>query len=140
MKVPKLKKYRSMAVRRKWWIAIPFLFSVLCGLFYALATPRVYEAETVLLIQQTNAPDASIWATDGSYNSEGFRGIVEMVTRPSNLEKIRHLYLTKHPYLEDFAHSPSCQILDIHVERYIMVERFQNVIEYRMDHGTNNTT
>jgi nitroimidazol reductase NimA-like FMN-containing flavoprotein (pyridoxamine 5'-phosphate oxidase superfamily) len=53
---------------------------------------------------------------------------------PPDLEKIRTHYLTKHPYLETFAHSPSCEIVAIHVERYIMVERFQNVSEYRINH------
>jgi hypothetical protein len=50
------------------------------------------------------------------------------------LEKIRAHYLTKHPYLDAFAHSPSCEFIDIRVERYIMVERFQNVTEYRIEH------
>lgn len=57
-----------------------------------------------------------------------------------DLEAIRHQYLTKHPYLEAFAHSPSCELVAIQVERYIMVERFQNVTEYRVDHDVDNTS
>jgi uncharacterized protein YhbP (UPF0306 family) len=55
---------------------------------------------------------------------------------PPELESIRNHYLVKHPYLETFAHSPSCEMVCIRVERYIMVERFQNVTEYQIDHET----
>lgn len=53
----------------------------------------------------------------------------------SKRNTVRHQYLVKHPYLHEFAHSPSCQLLGIRVERYILVERFQNVTEYRIDHA-----
>jgi nitroimidazol reductase NimA-like FMN-containing flavoprotein (pyridoxamine 5'-phosphate oxidase superfamily) len=48
-------------------------------------------------------------------------------------------YLAKHPYLDDFVHSPSCELIAIRVERYIMVERFQNVTEIRIDHDLDHT-
>ena len=51
---------------------------------------------------------------------------------PRELDTVRDRYLEKHPYLEEFAHSPSCEFLSIYVERYILVERFQNVTEYRI--------
>ncbi|MDX2455562.1 pyridoxamine 5'-phosphate oxidase family protein [Desulfosarcina sp.] len=59
---------------------------------------------------------------------------------PMQLEAIRNHYLAKHPYLESFANSPSCEFVEIQVERYIMVERFQNVTEYRIDHDLDRTT
>jgi hypothetical protein len=40
----------------------------------------------------------------------------------------RARYLAKHPYLDDFVHSPSCELIAIRVER------FQNVTEIRIDH------
>jgi hypothetical protein len=58
-------------------------------------------------------------------------GVAAAVT-PSDLAPIREQYLARHPYLEAFAHSPSCEFVDIRVERYILVERFQNVSEYRI--------
>lgn len=41
-------------------------------------------------------------------------------------------YLQKHPYLKDFVNSPSCAFLQLSVERYYLVRRFQNVIEIHM--------
>lgn len=44
----------------------------------------------------------------------------------SIMEKI---YLMKHPYLMDFLHSPTTAFLKIRVEKYIVVTRFQHVVE-----------
>ena len=57
----------------------------------------------------------------------------------SQLNEVRDHYLAKHPYLEEFAYSPSCEFLAIQVERYILVERFQNVTEYRIDNELDST-
>lgn len=40
------------------------------------------------------------------------------------------LYLNKHPYLEEFATSPNCSLIRIEVAKYILVDHFQNVMEY----------
>lgn len=37
------------------------------------------------------------------------------------------LYLRKHPYLINFVSSPSCALMTVSVEKYIVVNRFQNV-------------
>ena len=40
---------------------------------------------------------------------------------------------TKHPHLEDFVRSPSCVLLQLHVSVYMVVNRFQHVIELHID-------
>lgn len=39
-------------------------------------------------------------------------------------------YLERHPRLGDFAAAPSCALLSIEVEKYILVRRFQQVFEF----------
>jgi nitroimidazol reductase NimA-like FMN-containing flavoprotein (pyridoxamine 5'-phosphate oxidase superfamily) len=51
------------------------------------------------------------------------------------LAEAQKLYIAKHPHLEDFVHSSDCEMICIRVMRYILVERFQNVTEYRIDHA-----
>ena len=48
-------------------------------------------------------------------------------------EKVLTLYLSKHPYLEDFAHSPSCAVIKVTTKSYYMVQNFQNVMELHID-------
>jgi heme iron utilization protein len=65
-------------------------------------------------------------------------GIAEPVSQQDR-EDILDRYIATHPYLEDFARSLTCELVGIRVERYIMVERFQNVTEYRIDHDMDRT-
>ena len=43
-------------------------------------------------------------------------------------------YLGRHPYLRQFARSPSCAMFAIEVTGYTAVQQFQNVSELRLDH------
>lgn len=59
-------------------------------------------------------------------------GVVEEVS-DSESEKFDSLFLAKHPHLESFAHAPSCVRLRLRVSVYMVVTRFQHVIELRID-------
>lgn len=59
------------------------------------------------------------------------------ITGSQKAEVLSH-YLAKHPYLEDFAHAPTCALIGISVKSYFLVQNFQNVMELHltdeMDH------
>jgi nitroimidazol reductase NimA-like FMN-containing flavoprotein (pyridoxamine 5'-phosphate oxidase superfamily) len=55
-------------------------------------------------------------------------GTAEEVLGPER-DKYLQLYLKKHPYLEDFVTAPTCALVRIKVEKYIMVTQFQEVRE-----------
>lgn len=42
-------------------------------------------------------------------------------------DKIVNNFLKKHPYLKDFINSKDCIMIEINVEKYIVVDNFQNV-------------
>lgn len=44
------------------------------------------------------------------------------------------LYLGRHPYLEKFLSSPTTTLFKVAVNHYLMVTRFQTVMEYHLDH------
>lgn len=48
-------------------------------------------------------------------------------------DKITGLYLTKHPYLEAFATSPTCALVGVTVTTYVMVKNFQHVMELHIE-------
>ncbi|MGB3212900.1 MAG: pyridoxamine 5'-phosphate oxidase family protein [Desulforhopalus sp.] len=54
--------------------------------------------------------------------------IIEDSERPYYLD----IYLTRHPYLEKFLSSPSTAFFRIIVYHYLLVSRFQNVMEYHI--------
>jgi nitroimidazol reductase NimA-like FMN-containing flavoprotein (pyridoxamine 5'-phosphate oxidase superfamily) len=47
--------------------------------------------------------------------------------------RILSLYLTKHPYLEAFATSPTCAVVRVSIKTYVMVKNFQHVMELHID-------
>ncbi len=47
-------------------------------------------------------------------------------------ESLLPIYLKRHPHLKEFAASPTTALVCVAVDTYIMVSRFQNVIEIRM--------
>jgi nitroimidazol reductase NimA-like FMN-containing flavoprotein (pyridoxamine 5'-phosphate oxidase superfamily) len=44
-------------------------------------------------------------------------------------EQYLPIYLKKHPYLSEFVNAPTCALIRVKVERFIMVTRFQEVRE-----------
>ena len=59
-------------------------------------------------------------------------GIAEEIKDPER-QDILKLYLSKHPYLDDFAKSPSCALIRVTARSYYMVQNFQNVMELHLD-------
>lgn len=58
-------------------------------------------------------------------------GTVSQVEQ-SDLERYRLCYLSRHPYLEEFLESPSTAFLKITVHHYLLVTRFQKVMELHL--------
>lgn len=50
----------------------------------------------------------------------------------SERSEYEKLYLHRHPYLENFLTSPTTAFLKIAVFHYVLVSRFQDVMEYRI--------
>jgi heme iron utilization protein len=44
-------------------------------------------------------------------------------------DSCRQLFLKKHPYLEEFVSAPTCALIRVKVEKFIMVTQFQEVRE-----------
>ncbi len=59
-------------------------------------------------------------------------GTVSEVRKARNSRLIR-VYLDKHPQLVDFAWSSTSAVLDLHVESYSVVERFEEVTRLQLN-------
>jgi polysaccharide chain length determinant protein (PEP-CTERM system associated) len=83
-----ITKYLDMAIKRKWWIIIPFLVSILGGLDYALNIQKVYEAQTLILVQPQRVPENFVRSIVSETVEDRLRTITQEVTSRTNLEKI----------------------------------------------------
>lgn len=51
---------------------------------------------------------------------------------PEQRDRLQGRYLARHPYLADFVTSPSCALLGVQVQTYILVDHFQHVREVQV--------
>ena len=58
-------------------------------------------------------------------------GSVAEVNGPER-KRLLDLYLHKHPYLREFASSPTCALVRVSVDTYYVVSQFQNVMQLSM--------
>lgn len=87
-----ISKYLDMAVRRKYWIILPFLVTVLAGLGHALMTPKIYEAKTLILVQPQRVPQSLVRPLVTADIEDRLRTIGQQVTSRTNLELIISRY------------------------------------------------
>jgi len=88
MDTSEITKYLDIAQRRKYWIIIPFLVTLLGGLVYALVIPRLWEAETLILVQAQSVPESIVQPIVSEAVDERLKTIGQQVTSRTNLESI----------------------------------------------------
>jgi polysaccharide chain length determinant protein (PEP-CTERM system associated) len=98
-----IQKYLDIAKRRKYWIIIPFLVTILGGLGYFLRTPKVYEAETLILVQPQRVPEEYVRPIVETSVEDRLRTISQQVTSRTNLEKIIKEHGLRKEYDKDLS-------------------------------------
>jgi polysaccharide chain length determinant protein (PEP-CTERM system associated) len=83
-----VQKYLEIAKRRKYWIIIPFLVTILGGLAYVLIAPKAYEAKTLILVEEQSVPKDVVRPIVAEEIDERIRTISQQVTSRTNLERI----------------------------------------------------
>jgi nitroimidazol reductase NimA-like FMN-containing flavoprotein (pyridoxamine 5'-phosphate oxidase superfamily) len=58
-------------------------------------------------------------------------GDAEEISGPARERQLTD-YLARHPYLEEFAKSPTCALVRVTVRSYYLVRNFQQVMEYHL--------
>lgn len=82
---------------------------------------------TLLVDNRTNRPED--FRRAAAATALGTAREVDAGERSALLEA----FLTRHPYLKEFVSSPGCALFQVSVERYGLVQRFQEVVEVVLD-------
>ena len=83
-----IEYYMNLAVRRKWWIIVPVLLSILAGAAYIKITPKSYKANTLILVQAQKVPTSYVRSTVTESLQSRLHTITQQVYSRTNLEKI----------------------------------------------------
>ena len=46
----------NLVVRKRWFLLIPFCLSLIAGIVYSIIVPRIYMAETLILVEPQRVP------------------------------------------------------------------------------------
>ncbi len=101
METHEITKYLEIVQRRKYWIIIPFLVSILAGLAYTLVAPKVYEAQTLILVQSQSVPQDFVRSIVTDAIEDRLRTISQQVTSRTNLEAV----IRDHRLSQEMGHS-----------------------------------
>ena len=82
------------------------------------------DARVTVLIDNRSNQDADFSQAAAVTATGSAKEVVD-----SKRDAVLAIYLAKQPMLKDFVESPSCALLQIKVETYYLVRRFQNVME-----------
>ncbi len=74
--------------RRRWYIILPFIVSMIAGIFYTGTLTKVYEAKTLILIQAQRVPENYVQAIVDSDTSSRINTLSQQIMSRTNLEKI----------------------------------------------------
>ncbi len=83
-----IKPYFEIVSRRKWWIVIPFLLAILAGLVFYAASPRIYEAKTLILVEPQKIPDSYVRPVVSGTVEKRLATITQQIHSRTNLENI----------------------------------------------------
>jgi len=101
-----IEKYKEIALRRRWWIIIPFLLSILIGIGLSLKLPKVYQASTLILVQRQRVPTSYVQEIVSIDVEDRIRTITQQISSWTNLERVIkefNLYSEpgRHMFMED---------------------------------------
>jgi uncharacterized protein involved in exopolysaccharide biosynthesis len=113
-----IKKYLDMAARRKYWIMIPFLIVILAGLSYGLIVPKIYEAETLILVQSQKVPEEYVRSIVHGEVEDRLKTITQQVMSRTNLEKI----IKEHKLRSEFKNTDTLEEVVLSFRKRIRID------------------
>jgi len=85
---PSLQDYIEMALRRKWWIIIPFVACVALSYGYYKRLPKIYKVTTLILVRPQEVPEDYIKPTVKSLVSDRLNTLSQQILSRTRLESV----------------------------------------------------
>ncbi len=82
------KSIIDLVIKRRWVVLIPFFLAMLAGIYLAVTLPRMYEANTLILIQPQKVPQEYVQSIVTTDPSERISTLSQQILSRTNLEKI----------------------------------------------------
>jgi nitroimidazol reductase NimA-like FMN-containing flavoprotein (pyridoxamine 5'-phosphate oxidase superfamily) len=103
--------------------------------FLYFVTPKTTRKFSNLLIN----PQVAVLINSSNNQTADFHRAISVTAvgqageiAAADREQLLRLYLARHPYLEEFAKSPTCALVQVTVRSYYLVKNFQKVLEFHI--------
>lgn len=77
-----------LVIRKRWFLLIPFCLSLLAGIVYTIKVPRIYTAETLILVEPQRVPDDYVRAVVAGDVESRVSTIQQQILSRTNLSRI----------------------------------------------------
>ncbi len=115
--------YVNLVLRRRWFVIIPLCLALIAGIYLAVALPKKYQAETLILIEPQRVPDNYVQAIVSSDLEARIATLKEMILSRTNLFKI----------IEDFNLLSDPKYADMFLDEKIQVMRKRTTVDIVSD-------
>ncbi|MFP3982503.1 MAG: GumC family protein [Desulfurivibrionaceae bacterium] len=90
LQIPKIdfQPYVDLFWRRKWWVILPLLITLIAGVGYVHVTPKTYQASTLILVEAQRVPNSYVQSTVTESLQSRLQTISQQVNSRTNLEGI----------------------------------------------------
>ncbi len=78
----------EIVLRRRWWIIATFCLSMIVGIYLAFTLPKIYGAQTLILVQPQKVPANYVQSVVSTDIGSRINTMSQQVLSRSNLEKI----------------------------------------------------
>jgi polysaccharide chain length determinant protein (PEP-CTERM system associated) len=83
-----LEQILRLIIRKRWFLLIPFCLSLLAGIVYSIIVPRIYTAETLILVEPQRVPDDYIRSVVAGDVESRVSTIQQQILSRTNLSRI----------------------------------------------------
>lgn len=84
----KVDYYIELVLRRRWMLIVSFCLSMIGGMFVSVTTPRIYSADTLILIEPKSIPDKYVEPLSEVPVEQRVNTITQQVKSRNYLERI----------------------------------------------------
>jgi polysaccharide chain length determinant protein (PEP-CTERM system associated) len=83
-----IEYYLELAVKRRWLLIIPFCIAMLSGLYLVFALPKIYRANTLILVRPQRVPTDYVRSVVSTDIDQRINTIKQQIMSRTNLERI----------------------------------------------------
>jgi polysaccharide chain length determinant protein (PEP-CTERM system associated) len=80
--------YLTLVSRRRWFIIVPFCLAMIVGMVLAVKLPKIYEANTLILVQPQRVPEKIVSPVVDGYIESRISTLAQQIMSRSNLERV----------------------------------------------------